>query len=109
AAPHEEAKIVRAVRGAIWDVIVDLRAGSATRLQYFGVTLTADEGNALYVPEGFAHGFVTMMDDTDVFYHMGRAFVGSAARGFRWNDSKVGIQWPREPAVISSRDAEYPE
>jgi dTDP-4-dehydrorhamnose 3,5-epimerase len=107
AAPHREAKLVRVVRGGVWDAIIDLRAGSPTRLQWFGVELTAEEGNALYVPEGFAHGFVTLTDETDVFYHMARAFQADAARGLRWNDPRLGITWPRTPTVISARDASY--
>jgi dTDP-4-dehydrorhamnose 3,5-epimerase len=109
AAPHREAKLVRCVAGAIWDVIVDLRAGSATRFRWFGLTLSAEEGNALYIPEGFAHGFVTLGDGADVFYHMGRFFEPEAARGLRWNDPRIGIQWPVTPAIISARDQSYPD
>ena len=108
-APHSEAKLVRCVAGAIWDAIVDLRPGSRTRLRWFGVELSAAAGNMLYVPEGFAHGFVTLRDDTDVFYHMGRSFVADAARGFRWNDPAVGIAWPITPTRLSERDATYPD
>jgi dTDP-4-dehydrorhamnose 3,5-epimerase len=109
AAPHSEAKLVRCVRGAAWDVIVDLRAGSPTRLQWFGVELTAEAGNAVYVPQGFVHGFVTLRDDSDVFYQMGASYVPNAARGLRWNDPRFGITWPVEPAVISERDRTYPD
>jgi dTDP-4-dehydrorhamnose 3,5-epimerase len=109
AAPHREAKIVRCMRGAIFDAVVDLRAGSPTRLRWFGIELSADEGNALYIPEGFVHGFLTLRDDTDVFYHMGRFFQPDAARGLRWNDPAFGIQWPRTPTTISERDATYPD
>jgi dTDP-4-dehydrorhamnose 3,5-epimerase len=109
AAPHREAKIVRCMRGAIFDAVVDLRAGSPTRLGWFGIELTADEGNALYIPEGFVHGFLTLDDDTDVFYHMGRFFQADAARGLRWNDPALGIKWPRTPTTISERDATYPD
>jgi dTDP-4-dehydrorhamnose 3,5-epimerase len=109
AAPHREAKLVRCVRGAAWDVIVDLRAGSPTRLQWFGVELTAEAGNAVYVPQGFLHGFVTLRDDSDVFYQMGASYVPNAARGLRWNDPRFGIVWPVEPAVISERDRTYPD
>jgi dTDP-4-dehydrorhamnose 3,5-epimerase len=109
AAPHREAKLVRCVRGAIWDAIVDLRAGSPTRLRWFGVELSDREGNALYIPEGFAHGFVTLRDDTDVHYQMGGFFQAGAGRGLRWNDPRVGIDWPRAPAVIAERDSTYPD
>jgi dTDP-4-dehydrorhamnose 3,5-epimerase len=109
AANHEEAKIVRCVSGAIWDVIVDLRPQSPTRLRWHGVKLSAPEGNALYVPEGFAHGFITLADGTDVFYQMSRFFEPSAARGFRWNDPRVGIDWPIMPTRMSDRDRTYPD
>lgn len=109
AAPHREAKLVRCTAGAVWDAIVDLRPDSATHLRWFGVELSAEAGNALYVPEGFAHGFITLRDHTDVFYLMGKPFQPGAARGFRWNDPRAGIVWPREPAVISDRDRTYPD
>ena len=109
AAPHREAKLVRCVRGAIWDAIVDLRADSSTRGRWFGVELSAAKGNALFVPEGFAHGFVTLCDETDVFYHMSQFFEPGAARGLRWNEPAFGIEWPVEPTVISERDRTYPD
>jgi dTDP-4-dehydrorhamnose 3,5-epimerase len=108
AAPYAEAKLVRCARGAIWDVIVDLRKGSSTRLQWTAIELTAAAGNALFVPEGFAHGFLTLEDDTDVEYLMGRTYVAEAARGFPWNDPRIGIRWPAEPALIGARDREWP-
>jgi dTDP-4-dehydrorhamnose 3,5-epimerase len=109
AAPHREAKLVRCVTGAIWDAIVDLRPDSPTHLKWFGVELSSEAGNALYVPEGFAHGFITLQDRTDVFYLMGKPYTGSVARGFRWNDPRVGIAWPAEPVVIADRDRTYPD
>ena len=109
AAPHHEAKLVRCVNGAIWDAVVDLRPGSPTRLQWFGVEISAEAGNALYVPEGFAHGFITLRDQTDVYYLMGKLFQGAVARGFRWNDPRIGIAWPAEPRVIADRDRTYPD
>jgi dTDP-4-dehydrorhamnose 3,5-epimerase len=109
AAPHHEAKVVRCVSGAVWDAIVDLRPESPTRLRWFGVELSAEAGNALYVPEGFAHGFVTLRDGTDVFYQMGRSFEAAAARGMRWNDPRIGIAWPMTPTTISERDGSYPD
>ncbi len=107
AAPHEESKLVRCIRGAIYDVIVDLRRESPTRYQWVGVELRADNGKALFVPEGFAHGFLTLSDETDVFYHMGAFYEPGAARGFRHDDPLFRIQWPLTPAVISERDATY--
>ena len=101
--------MVRGVRGAIDDVIIDLRDESPTRHAWTGVELTADNGRALFVPEGFAHGFLTLADETDVFYHMGAMFQPAAARGFRWDDPAFGVTWPSSPAVISERDATYPD
>jgi dTDP-4-dehydrorhamnose 3,5-epimerase len=109
AAPHREAKLVRCVTGAIHDVIVDLREGSPARLRSVGVSLSAEIGAALYVPPGFAHGFVTLEDDTDVFYQMGEFFLADAARGFRWDDPSFAIKWPLAPAVISDQDRCYPD
>ena len=109
AAPHGESKIVRCVRGAVHDVIVDIRRASPTRLQWLGVDLTADNGRALFVPAGFAHGFVTLADETDVYYHMGDFYRPEAARGFRWDDPSIAIQWPIEPMIISAADAAYPD
>jgi dTDP-4-dehydrorhamnose 3,5-epimerase len=109
AVPHREAKLVRCVAGAIWDVVVDLRAGSPTYLRWFGAELTAARGEAMFVPEGFAHGFVTLSDGADVFYQMSAVYVPGAGRGLRWNDPRIGIVWPRPPAVISDRDRDYPD
>ena len=107
APPSQESKLVRCVSGAIWDVVVDLRPGSATRLQWVAAELTAEAGQALFIPPGFAHGFLTLKDGTDVFYHMGDFFKPGAARGARWNDPLFGISWPSAPSVISERDASY--
>jgi dTDP-4-dehydrorhamnose 3,5-epimerase len=109
AAPHRESKLVRCVAGAIHDVIVDLRPGSPTQLQWIGVELSADSGRALFIPEGFAHGFITLADDSDVFYHMGDFFRAEGARGVRWNDSRFAIEWPMVPSVIAERDATHPD
>jgi dTDP-4-dehydrorhamnose 3,5-epimerase len=108
-APQPEAKLVRAVAGAIYDVIVDLRPGSSTFLQWIAVELSAAKGRALFVPGGFAHGFLTLADHTDVFYQMSDFFQPERARGFRWNDPRFNIRWPTAPSVISSRDAAYPD
>jgi dTDP-4-dehydrorhamnose 3,5-epimerase len=108
AAPHSEAKLVRCTSGAIWDVIVDLRRDSPARFRSFAIELTAESGDALFVPEGFAHGFVTLRDGTDVSYLMGRSYAGGAARGFRWDDPLFALRWPREPAVISDKDRAWP-
>jgi dTDP-4-dehydrorhamnose 3,5-epimerase len=106
-APHGEAKLVRCVRGAIFDVIVDLRAGSPTRWSWYGIDLTANNARSLFIPTGFAHGFLTLDDTTDVHYHMGTSYRPEAARGFRWNDPSVAIDWPRDPVVLSDADGGY--
>jgi len=109
AVPHSEAKLVRCTRGAIYDVIVDLRSDSPSYLRHFGVDLTAEGREMLYVPEGVAHGFLTLEDETEVFYQMSEFYAPEAARGVRWNDPAFGIRWPIEVAVISPRDAAYPD
>jgi len=109
AAPHGEVKIVGCTAGAIFDVVVDLRAGSPTRLAWCAVELTPASGAQLYIPAGFAHGFLTLADDTEVAYRMGARYVPDAARGVRWDDPRLGIAWPARPAVISERDATYPD
>jgi dTDP-4-dehydrorhamnose 3,5-epimerase len=108
-APHQEAKLVQCIRGSIYDIIVDLRPDSPTQKEYIGVTLTAQEHTMLYVPEGFAHGFITLEDDTEIFYLMSEFYAPTASRGFRWNDPAFGILWSEQPHVISERDANYPD
>lgn len=107
--PSRESKLVRCVAGAIYDVIVDLRTGSPTRGRWTSANLDAESGGALFVPAGFAHGFITLEDDTDVFYHMGDFYRAQAAAGFRFDDASFSIAWPRAPVVISERDASYPD
>ncbi|MCE7985805.1 MAG: dTDP-4-dehydrorhamnose 3,5-epimerase [Caldilinea sp. CFX5] len=106
--PQAEAKLVRCTNGAIYDVIIDLRPTSPTFMQHIGVTLTADEHTMLYVPEGCAHGFLTLEDHTEIFYQMSEFYMPTAARGFRWDDPAFAITWPRAITVISGRDATYP-
>jgi dTDP-4-dehydrorhamnose 3,5-epimerase len=108
AEPQPETKVVRVQRGAIWDAIVDLRKESPSYAAWFGVELSADNARSLYVPKGFAHGFITLVDDTEVHYQISTAYVAAAARGIRWNDPTIGITWPREPAVMSERDGALP-
>jgi dTDP-4-dehydrorhamnose 3,5-epimerase len=108
-APHEEKKLIRCTRGAIFDVIIDLRPMSATYTQHLSVLLTESNRHMLYVPEGMAHGFQTMEDDTEVFYQMSEPFVPGSARGVRWNDPCFGIQWPSADRIISMRDQQYPD
>lgn len=107
AAPHEEAKLVRCVQGAIWDVIVDLRPGSPTRLKWFGTELSAGNRRALYIPQGFAHGFQTLRDDSEVLYMMNVPFHPASARGLPWNDPAFGIEWPIADPVMSDRDRAF--
>jgi len=107
--PHAEAKLVRCTQGAIYDVIVDLRADSKTFTQWYGAELTAANRKALYIPEGFAHGFITIEDDTEVLYQMSEFFHAECASGARWNDPVFSIQWPIDVKVISERDRNYQE
>ena len=108
-APHAEAKLVRCARGAIYDVIVDLRPSSPAYRRHFGVRLDPTDDRMLYVPEGCAHGFLTLEDDTLVFYQMSHVYEPSAAAGVRWNDPAFGIAWPFAPTVMADRDRNYPD
>lgn len=108
ATPHEEAKLVRCTRGVVWDVIVDIRESSPTRLRWYGVQLSADNRLALYIPEGFAHGFQTLADDSEVLYQMAEFFHGEASRGLRWDDPAIGIAWPLANPILSEKDRSYP-
>lgn len=107
-APHEETKLVRCTRGAIWDVIVDIRPGSPTRGRHFALVLSAEERNALYIPKGMAHGFISLEDSTEVFYQISERYSPEHARGYRWDDPTFAIPWPEPVAVISDRDRELP-
>lgn len=108
-APHQEAKLVRCTQGSVFDVIIDLRPASPTFKQHFGITLSAAAHNMLYIPEDFAHGFLTLQDDTEVFYQMSEFYAPDAARGLRWNDPAFAIELPAPVQVISERDAAYPD
>lgn len=107
-APHAETKLVRCTRGTIHDVIVDLRRNSPTYLKVARIELSADNRAALYIPAGFAHGFQTLQDDTEVLYMIDRAYVAGAARGLRWDDPTLEVSWPEPVAVISERDLAFP-
>jgi dTDP-4-dehydrorhamnose 3,5-epimerase len=112
AAPHGEAKLVRCTRGAIWDVAVDMRLDSPTRHRWHAVEITADDGLALFISPGFAHGFQTLVDQTEVLYAMSSPYVVEAACGVRWDDPAFGIAWPEPPPggrTMSARDASYPD
>jgi dTDP-4-dehydrorhamnose 3,5-epimerase len=109
--PHGESKLVRCVRGAIFDVAVDLRSDAGTYCCWHGVELSGENGLALYIPAGLAHGFQTLTDDCEVIYQMGHEYVPEAARGVRWNDPAFAIGWPAAGGerIISQRDASYPD
>lgn len=109
AAPHQEDKLVRCLRGAIWDVIVDLRPASATYCRWLGVELSESNGRMLLVPQGFAHGFVSLTDDAVVFYQMSQFHEPAAARGARHDDPAFGIEWPVPVAHISDKDRSWPD
>ena len=107
--PHAEVKLVRCTAGVLYDVIIDLRPDSLTFRRHFGVELSARNRKMLYVPEGFAHGFQTLQDDTEVCYQMSTPFCRDAAAGVRWNDPAFAIDWPLAVTVISERDRTYPD
>jgi len=107
--PFQEVKIVRCTRGAIYDVIIDLRINSPTYQQWVGAELTADNYRALYVPEDFAHGFVTLVDDADVFYLVSQFYAPNSECGIRHNDPMFAIQWPEEIKVVSDKDNAWPD
>ncbi len=107
--PHQEAKLVSCIQGAIHDVIIDLRPDSPTYMSHFAIDLRAEAYNTLYVPEGFAHGFLTLEPDTHVFYQMSEFYAPGYDRGFRWNDPAFNVKWPVEIKMISERDANYPD
>jgi len=106
--PHSEIKMVRCVSGAVYDVIVDLREGSPTFLQHTGVELSAANRRMIYIPEGFAHGFMTLAENTELLYHHSRIYTPGAEGGLRYDDPLLGIQWPGTPALLSARDQQHP-
>lgn len=108
-APFAEAKLIRCTTGAIFDVIIDLRESSGTFTRYFAIELSARSGKMLYIPEGFAHGFQTLVDDTEVDYQMSQPFAPECARGVRWDDPAFAIEWPADERTILDRDRNYPD
>jgi dTDP-4-dehydrorhamnose 3,5-epimerase len=107
--PFEEIKVVRCIRGAVYDVIIDLRRNSPTFKMHFAIELDARNGNALYVPAGFAHGFQTLADDSEVLYQISQCYSADHSRGVRWNDPAFAIPWPEDTRTILERDANYPD
>ena len=109
AAPHEETKIVRCTQGAAYHVVLDLRGDSDTYLRWAATELNSDNRHTLYVPEGVAHGFITLADATEIFYEISEDYSAESASGVRWDDPSFDIDWPARPAVISERDSGYPD
>jgi len=107
-APHDEVKLVRCTMGAIYDVIVDLRPESPTYCHYFGVMLSAENRRALYIPQRFAHGFLTLQDNSEVTYHMSEFYAPASAWGIRWDDPTFRIEWPEPVTVLSEKDRTWP-
>ena len=108
-APFQENKLIRCTRGAIYDVIIDLRPESPTYKQWMGVELTADNYTLLFVPEDFAHGFITLMDNTEITYQVSQFYTPGSEKGIRFNDPTFNIQWPLEVSVISDKDRTWPD
>jgi dTDP-4-dehydrorhamnose 3,5-epimerase len=109
AAPFPETKVVRCTRGSLYDVVLDLRGQSPTFKQWIGVTLDADKRNMIYVPEGCAHGFITLEAETEIFYQISEFFKPELSRGVRWDDAAFNIAWPAPVQLISERDRTYPD
>jgi dTDP-4-dehydrorhamnose 3,5-epimerase len=107
--PHAEVKLVRCIAGSVFDVIIDLRPDSPTHREWLSIELSAENRRTLYVPEGFAHGYITLTDGAELQYQMSVPHHAPSARGVRWNDDAFGIAWPLDPVVISPRDAAYPD
>jgi dTDP-4-dehydrorhamnose 3,5-epimerase len=109
-APHAEVKLVRCIRGAVYDVLVDLRPDSPTYTQWFGATLTAESRTMLYVPEGCAHGYLALEDESEVLYPVSAPYHPAAERGVRWNDPRFGIKWPAIGSyTVSPKDERWPD
>jgi dTDP-4-dehydrorhamnose 3,5-epimerase len=107
--PHQEDKLITVFRGAIYDVIIDIRPKSATYKEWFGIELTAENNRMLFVPKGFAHGFLTLTNDTEVMYLVSEYYTPSAERGIRYDDPLFNIQWPEKVHVVSEKDRSFPD
>jgi len=108
--PYEETKLIRCIHGAVFDVIIDLRPGSNTYCEWLGVELTSENHTMLYVPEGFAHGYLTLENNTEVFYMVSQFYVPDSERGVLWNDPAFGIDWPMtNDLLISEKDKNWPD
>ncbi len=106
--PKRETKLVRCLKGTLYDVILDLREDSPTFGKHFGAELTAENRTMMYVPEGFAHGFITLQDDSEVLYMVSDSYAPELERGVRWNDPTFNIEWPIQPTIVSDRDSKHP-
>lgn len=106
--PFGETKLVRCTRGSIFDVIIDLRKPSETYKEWIGVELTADNYKMLYVPQGFAHGYITLEDNSDVMYQVTQFYNALSEKAYRWNDPAFNIKWPLEPVIVSEKDQAHP-
>ena len=107
-APHEQVKLIRCTRGALLDVIVDLRPASATYLKWDSIELTEDNRRMIYIRAGLAHGYITLADGTEAYYHASTPWMPASEAGVRWNDPAFGIEWPFEPVLISGKDQAWP-
>ena len=107
--PHAETKLVRCIRGAFWDVALDLRSNSPSFGKWFGAELSAENRRMMYLPKGCAHGFITLTEDTEAFYMVDAFYAPQTERGVRWNDPKFAIQWPAKPVIMSDKDQVYPD
>lgn len=108
-APMAEVKIVRCIQGSIWDCILDLRPDSLTFGRWFGATLTAENRTMMYVPQGFAHAFLSLQENSEVCYQVSQYYAPELERGIRWDDPKFAIQWPLRPTVVSDKDSRHPD
>jgi dTDP-4-dehydrorhamnose 3,5-epimerase len=108
-APYQECKMIRCTKGAVYDMIVDLRPESPTFMQWFGEELTEDNHKALYSPKGFGQGFITLKDDSEITYFTTEFYAPGMDRGVRWNDPQFGIQLPLQPVIISEKDQNWPD
>jgi dTDP-4-dehydrorhamnose 3,5-epimerase len=108
-APSAEVKVVRCLRGAVWDAIIDIRPDSPTYGKSFGAELSAENRRMMYVPRGFAHGILTLADDTELLYLVSNFYDPGSERGIRWDDPKLHVEWPIEPVEVSPKDAKWPD
>lgn len=107
--PKAESKLVRCIKGALYDVILDMRPDSSTFGKWFGAELTEENRRMMYVPKGFAHGFITLTDDTEALYMVSEFYAPDLERGIRWNDPRFNIEWPLDPVVVSPKDQQHPD